>query len=276
MINRSTGFYGISSDRRCSSRTLSSRASNELHSVTQRKCQSMRDHTKFPHRPKWQWQREGHEHRSPKAKKCVTLLCEMFSQAPLGRQSRPKWFMRGNKACQLFVLDKCYTKQKLTNLMMAKQRKMKVFGSEEKEKKKQGAWFSRAAHCHFRSGLKFKPAGLRKPWHRRGLASVPVEYMEKKVAFQRKLLGVQSQVKQIPAAGRAYLLQQAPCVPAPTPGPPPAHRTRTPGSPHQTSPPPAPPANTLSPSAQPAQALLSDASHHCAVLYCAVLCCTVL
>lgn len=35
--------------------------------------------------------------------------------------------MRGNAACQLFVLDKCYTKQELTNVTIAKGRKTLKF-----------------------------------------------------------------------------------------------------------------------------------------------------
>lgn len=60
-------------------------------------------------------------------------------------------------------------------------------------------------------------------------------------------------------AGRAYLLHQDPCVPAPTPGWRTAHQLWTPGSPRQRSPPPVLPANSLYPSAQPAQ--LHSAQH---------------
>lgn len=71
------------------------------------------------------------EQREPKSKNTFRLLCEIFSQAPLGRQSRSKWFMRDNKACLLFVLDKCYTKQKLTNLMMANKERWMILAPKK-------------------------------------------------------------------------------------------------------------------------------------------------
>lgn len=40
--------------------------------------------------------------------------------------------MSDNKACQLFVLDKCYTKQKLTNVMMANKERQKFLGQRKK------------------------------------------------------------------------------------------------------------------------------------------------
>ena len=184
----------------------------------------------------------------------------MFSQAPLGRQSRPKWFMRLSNACQLFVLDKCYTKQKLTNLMTANNKKMKVCVSRKKKKKKKRApSFPRVPQTqssHLKTSVQVKVSVLKK-----GSVSTEVTV----VGFQRGWI-------------HAYLLQQDPCIPTPTPGWLPAHQIWTPGSPHQTSPPPAQPANTLYPSTQPAALLgsartnlhdqLSDASQYYTVIYC--------
>ena len=141
--------------------------------------------------------------------------------------------MRGNKACQLFVLDKCYTKQKLNKTpMMAKEGESSWPG---KKTKTLPSW---APHCHFKS-LKIKPAGFGAD---RGFCYRGIDW--KKVALHKN---------RIPVARRAYLRQQDARAPAPAPGRLPAHQVRTPGSPRQTSPPPASPANTLSPSAQPAQ-----------------------
>ena len=180
----------------------------------------------------------------------------MFSQAPLGRQSRPKWFMRLSNACQLFVLDKCYTKQKLTNLMTANNKKMKVCVSKKKNKKKPS----------FQTQSSYMEAA-------KTSAQVKVSVL-KNGSMSRELTGVEFQGGWI----HAYLLQQDPCIPTPTPGWLPAHQIWTPGSPHQTSPLPAQPANTLYPSAQPAALLgsarknlhgqLSDASQYYTVIYC--------
>lgn len=111
----------------------------------------------------------------------------------------------------------------------------------------------------------------------RAVASVTVEHVFKKGSVSKEAFGVKSLVKRIhPVAGRAYLLQQGACAPAPTPGRLPAHQTREPGGPpRQTSPPPpAPPADTLYPSAQPAQLHPTTAysvMHRATVPYCAAL-----
>lgn len=48
--------------------------------------------------------------RAIESRNGLSLLCQMFSQTPLGIQSRPEWLMRGNKACWLFIVAKCSIK----------------------------------------------------------------------------------------------------------------------------------------------------------------------
>lgn len=88
---------------------------NELHNIYRKAARAIKSIT--------------NEHKNPIVKREQRIRRQKLSHThscvkcslrhPLADKGRPIWFMKSNKACQLFVLDK-YIKSELTNLMMAK------------------------------------------------------------------------------------------------------------------------------------------------------------